>query len=114
MKILKTSQIGKQGEDLASSFLQKLGYEILEQNYRYKRSEVDLIVKKGDFLVFVEVKKRKNADYGYPEAAVTEKKATMVHAAAVYYTELLKWQRHIRFDIVAISAQDIVHFEDAF
>lgn len=114
MKILKTSQIGKQGEDLASSFLENLGYKILERNYRYKRSEVDLIVCKGDFLVFVEVKKRKNADYGYPEAAVTDRKAAMVHTAAVHYTEILGWNKHIRFDIIAISAQEVMHFEDAF
>jgi putative endonuclease len=113
-KILKTSEIGKQGEDLAQSFLLRLGYEVLERNYRYQRSEIDLIVKKGDFLVFVEVKKRKNSDFGYPEAAVTDRKASMIHKAAVYYMESLAWSKHIRFDIIAISKTDVLHLEDAF
>ena len=51
-------QKGKDGEDLAAVFLQQAGYEIVERNYRYKRSEIDLIVRKAGWLVFVEVKMR--------------------------------------------------------
>ncbi|HTF82638.1 MAG TPA: YraN family protein [Cytophagales bacterium] len=113
-KILKTSQIGKQGEDLASSFLQELGYLIVEKNFRFKRFEVDLIAKVEDVLVFVEVKKRKNPDFGFPEAAVTQKKADMIHQVAVNYMERVQWHGHIRFDIIAISEDEVLHLEDAF
>ena len=56
---------GKKGEDLAKSHYQALGFEILEENYRYKRCEIDLIaLLKEELLVFIEVKNRSRSDFG--------------------------------------------------
>ncbi len=116
MKVTKatTTKIGREGEELAKEYLQKLGYTIKESNFRYKRAEIDIIAQKEAVLVFVEVKKRKNADYGLPEYFVNNKKAELIHLAATYYLEQNPWVGPIRFDIVAITANEILILEDAF
>jgi putative endonuclease len=108
---------GNQGEDLAADFLQKKGYEIVTRNYRHKHAEIDLIVKKDSFIVFVEVKTRSYSFYGEPEAFVDSRKAATVLRAAEQYTHENKYEGNIRFDIVSVktgSKPEIVHFEDAF
>ncbi|MFN8436618.1 MAG: YraN family protein [Cytophagales bacterium] len=113
-KNLNTVQIGQQGETDAGSFLAQKGYEIIRKNYRFKKSEVDLIAKQDDTMVFIEVKKRKNGLFGNPEEAVNDRKARLIHAAAINFVEERSWTGHIRFDIVAITDENICHFEDAF
>lgn len=108
---------GKQGEDWAAAFLEQKNYEIVERNYRYKHSEIDIIAKKDEILVFVEVKSRENADFGNPEEAVSAAKRAQVHHAARYYLATQKITQEIRFDIIAITGfenPEIEHFEDAF
>jgi|SRR5690606_28039192 len=108
---------GDLGEELASSYLNKLGFTIVERNYRYKRAEIDIIAIKDKLLVFFEVKTRNGIGYGYPEEAVNEKKAEMVIMAANNYILDTGWENDIRFDIISISMQDkqqITHFKDAF
>jgi putative endonuclease len=120
-------QIGNRGEDVAADFLRDKGYRILERNYRFERSEVDLVCfepseqyEEGGELVFVEVKTRSSLDFGAPEEAVTdEKKKHIMHA-----TEAFLYERHLegapaRFDVVAVvlkqgEAPDIRHYENAF
>ena len=108
---------GKQGEDWAAAFLEQKGYEILSRNYRYKHSEIDIIARKQEMIVFVEVKSRENADFGNPEEAVSAAKRSQVHQAARYYIAAEKITQEIRFDIIAITGfekPEIEHFEDAF
>jgi putative endonuclease len=109
---------GKEGEDLAAEFLQKKGYEIVRRNYRYKQSEIDLIVKKNNWLIFVEVKMRSSDAFGYPEDFVDYKKAKNIIDGAEEYTYEQNWQGNVRYDIVSIRDQrgekEIVHIEDAF
>jgi putative endonuclease len=110
--------LGNRGEDLARKYLLEQGCEIIECNYRFKRSEVDLIVKDGQFLVFVEVKTRKRVDYGHPEESVGERKAQKIIEAADEYIFQSKWDGPIRFDIVSVTIiegkADVVRFKDAF
>jgi len=109
---------GKEGEDLAADFLKGLGYVIVERNYRHKRSEIDLIVKRGNWLVFVEVKMRSSDAFGFPEEFVDYKKAKNIVTGAEQYTYDNKYDGNVRYDVVAISMRgnepDIRHFEDAF
>jgi putative endonuclease len=106
---------GQKAEEKAALFLQKKGYEILERNYRYKRSEIDIIARKENTLVFVEVKYRSKNSYGNPEASVDEKKETQVLSGAENYILDKDWNGEIRFDIISIlSDRSIEHFEDAF
>ena len=109
---------GKEGENLAVEYLLNHGYELLARNYRYKRGEVDVIVKKGKILCFVEVKLRSNVDFGHPEDFVSENQKSLIVAAADNFIYEINWHDDVRFDIVALSQNgakvNIVHFKDAF
>lgn len=111
-------QKGKEGEDLAAIFLKQAGYEILERNYRYRRSEIDLIVRKAGWLVFVEVKMRSSDAFGYPEEFVDYQKAKNIVYGAEQYTFENNYNGNVRYDVIAITMRhgvpDIKHFEDAF
>ena len=112
-------QLGHDGEEAALRYLLARGYELLHRNYRYRRAEVDLIMRQGPaLLVFVEVKARSSTHYGHPEEFVTERKRQLLRLTAEHLQETLNWQGDIRFDILALTpdAQGlrVEHFEDAF
>jgi len=113
----KNNELGLEGEQLAADYLLSKGFKILEMNYRYKRSEIDIICSKGDLLVFVEVKVRTNTNYGLPEDFVDEPKSVRIVQGADQYIEENDWTGQIRFDIISIIKKDkaeLKHFEDAF
>jgi putative endonuclease len=108
---------GQSGEASAAAFLQEQGYTILQQNYRAGRAEIDIIARKGDLLVFVEVKTRATDRFGFPETAVSAKKEALLLAAAARFIEDTGWEQDIRFDIIAITlgaAPVVHHIPDAF
>jgi putative endonuclease len=107
-------ETGKNGEKLAAKFLQEKGYLIVARNYRHKRSEIDLIIRKDNWLVFVEVKLRSSSTFGHPEESVNVAKRKKVMEGAAQYLLETNWQGNVRYDIVAITKKEIVHFEDAF
>jgi putative endonuclease len=100
----KRQLFGKESEALAVRYLKKNGYKILEQNYRNKIGEIDIIAKEKGSLVFVEVKARKTHVFGNPKWAVTPKKQRKISMVALYYLKATK-QIHVkaRFDVVALS-----------
>lgn len=107
---------GSKGENLAAEFLKKKGFEIVCQNYRFKHAEIDLIIKRDDWLIFVEVKTRSSSTFGEPEDFVDDFKSRKIFEAADEYIFSNNWQGHIRFDIVSVKLgahAEIVHFEDA-
>ncbi|MDH5475903.1 MAG: YraN family protein [Cyclobacteriaceae bacterium] len=110
------TKIGAKAERHAASYLISRGYEIIANNYRYKRSEIDIIAEIGDIIVFVEVKSRSNRGFGNPEASVNEKKEQKVIEGAENFIYERNWNGRIRFDIIAIDLKtdEITHFEDAF
>lgn len=67
--------VGKKGEIIAAAYLRRMGYEILALNYRAGRGEIDIIAQFDGTMVFVEVKTRTTGNFGFPEEAVTQKKA---------------------------------------
>ena len=100
----KRQQFGKESEAMAVRHLKKNGYKILEQNYRNKVGEIDIIAKDNGVLVFVEVKARKTIYYGDPKWAVTPKKQRKISMVALYYLKTTKQtQVKARFDVVALS-----------
>ncbi len=115
---MTTTERGNLGETIASHFLLKKGYQIIERNYRYKRAEIDLIATFQNTLIFIEVKLRKNSFFGFPEEYVTKAKAELVKSAAENYIFEKDWKADIRFDIVSILKttfkEEILHLEDAF
>ena len=64
--------LGQKGEEVACGYLRKKGYTIVTRNWRSKIGEIDIVAKRGDVLVFVEVKTRGGTGHGYPEEAITE------------------------------------------
>ena len=108
---------GQEGENIAAEFLETKGYHILEKNFRAGQLELDLIAKQQDCLVFVEVRLRKNADFGYPESSMSKAKINAVKRAAEIYLNKTHWLGDIRFDMIAIVEKpnlDIQHFVDAY
>ncbi len=96
--------LGRSGEDRAARHLAKLGYRMLERNYRTRQGEIDLIALDGDTIVFVEVKTRTNNAYGAPELAVDQRKqGRMAKAALGYLRHKQLHQMPCRFDVVAIT-----------
>lgn len=107
---------GIEGEAIAKAYYERLGCEILERNYRFRRAEIDLIALKDDLiLIFIEVKLRSGSDFGYPETFVSDSQKDRIKEAAEDYIYSINWNKEIRFDIVSInSAGSIEVFEDAF
>jgi len=107
---------GKRGEELAQAHYIELGYEILEENYRYKRAEIDFIALLAEeLLVFVEVKARSRRDFGEAETFVSSEQQARIKDAAEDYIFGIDWHKDIRFDIVCVdSKKQLEIFEDAF
>ena len=112
------NELGKEGETIAVDYLQKNGYEILEQNFVFEKAEIDIIARKGDWLIVVEVKTRTSTDYGNPEDFVDKKKIKLLVKAIDEYVQQSDLDLDIRFDIVSLVKTDnkfnIEHLEDAF
>lgn len=110
---------GKLAEELAVQYLVERGFEILKQNYRYERGEIDIIAKDGEEIVFVEVKARLTDKYGLPEESVTEEKQNRVYSVAEgYLYENNLNEKICRFDVIAVEIHDksteIRHIRNAF
>lgn len=108
--------LGTQKEELAASYLQEQGAEILAKNFYFHGGELDLVVKDGEYLCFVEVKYRKNTRYGYPEEAVTPaKQRKILQGARVFmYQKHLPMDTPCRFDVVSIYQEKITWIQNAF
>lgn len=111
---------GNAGEEIAASFLERLGYRIASRNFRLRTGEIDIVAWDGATLVFVEVKTKTQQKFGQPEEMVTRRKQLVLERVAMAYI-----QRHacagadVRFDVIAVQlapnrAPDVTHFPAAF
>jgi putative endonuclease len=99
--------VGILGEKLAGEFLKKKGYKILETNFRCREGEIDIVTKRKDYLVFVEVRTRTSADFGTPEESVTSmKKERLVNLAHVYINSHQNLPELWRIDFVAVELNE--------
>jgi putative endonuclease len=94
--------IGASGEDIATEYVQKQGYTVLERNFRCKLGEIDIIAKDGAQMVFVEVKTRTSSLFGTPLEAITRKKLLSLVKSAEYYLLTNKLGQNYRIDAVEI------------
>ncbi len=116
---LARQAFGLHGEDLACQELERRGYAIVTRRYRTTHGEIDIIAKHGDYLVFVEVKARRDSSFGDPEEAVTLKKQQqMVWMATDYLSRQHLGEVACRFDVVSVNTDAtptaILVIEDAF
>ncbi|WP_415067740.1 YraN family protein [Lacrimispora sp.] len=109
-------QVGNQFEEMAASYLQGAGYEILERNYRDRLGEIDIVARDGRYLVFIEVKYRTSSEKGDPAEAVHSRKQRRIRngARGYLYCHGLGEDVACRFDVVAILGHEIRLIQDAF
>lgn len=114
--------MGAWGESLAAEYLQKKRYQLLAAGYRCRYGEIDLIVSNKKFLVFVEVKLRKNDRFASAMEFVDSHKQNRLRITAEFYLSQNPTELQPRFDVIEIYAPDgldtkkpkIHHLEDAF
>ena len=94
--------IGKLGENIAREYLRDKGYNIIEQNYRTKYAEIDLITKKKNVLVFVEVRTKTGDEFGTPEDTINRDKKRKLRMNAMAYVNRKKWKGPYRIDAICI------------
>ncbi|MBW6485041.1 MAG: YraN family protein [Syntrophobacterales bacterium] len=96
--------VGKRGEELAAVYLAKVGYRIIERNYRCIFGEIDIVAEEGGSIVFIEVKSRRSIAYGDPQLAVGARKQKKISMVALnYIEEKHQHSRNARFDVVAVK-----------
>lgn len=106
---------GSKYERLAGEYLKENGYEILEYNVYCRTGEIDIVAKDGEYLVFVEVKFRKDDLAGHPFEAISEQKQKHISKCALYYMKKRKlWDMPVRFDVVGILGEEIQVLKNAF
>jgi len=105
--------IGQVGEDAALVRLRQHGLALVERNFRCKGGEIDLIMRDGDALVFVEVRKRADAMHGGAAASVTPAKQKRLIVAAQHYLQRYRMPPACRFDVIAIDGDDLVWLKNA-
>ena len=101
----RASRVGAWGEDAAARYLTERGYTVLGRNVRPDRhgDELDLVVRKGDVLVFVEVKTRGRDDFARPLAAVDRRKRHALNRAAAGYLRRARYpELYYRFDVLEV------------
>ena len=118
----KNNLAGAWGEEKAAQYLKKKRYTLVAAGYFCKFGEIDLIVKDRKFLVFVEVKLRKNANFAQAHEYVDRRKQDRLRMTASIYLSQNDTKLQPRFDVIEIYAPqgmktpdpEIIHLEDAF
>ena len=106
---------GRWGEELAAAHYRRLGYTVVDRNWRTPTGELDLVVERDGVIVFSEVKARRTDRYGPAAAAVGPAKQRKIRLLAVEWLDAHQRERHgIRFDVVAITGVRIDLIESAF
>jgi putative endonuclease len=116
---------GRAGEAIARRFLEEDGCEILETNYRSRYGEIDIIVRRGSIVAFVEVKARRSRRHGEPFEAVGHRKRNQIRRMAAMWVAAGQSDQGLRacsfrFDVISIlldgkgGLREISHMKDAF
>ena len=111
-------QLGQWGEQVAAEYLTARGYTIVARNFRTRHGELDLVARRDDALIFVEIKTRTSSAFAFPEESVTRRKQLHLLSAAEDYLEShpqpsLTWQ----VDVISVEGRPgtqptITHFEN--
>lgn len=118
----RSNLLGPWGEQLAAEYLRRKRYRIVTANFRSRFGEIDLVAENREYLVFVEVKLRKNANFAQAREFVDWRKQRRLRSTAEYYLMCHPTRLQPRFDVIEIYAPEgmetrrpeIHHLEDAF
>lgn len=105
-----TQQIGYAAEESVAQYLRRCGYTIYQLNYWCPEGEIDIVAQDDSVIVFVEVKQRKNDDYGHPVEAVTRAKLERIERAAHHFFQTHPSSLPFRYDIVTLLGDTLEHF----
>ena len=110
---------GRRGESAAAEYLKKKKYRIVGLNYCCRFGEIDVIAENRDYIVFVEVKQRKNADFAEAKEFVTAAKQQRVIMTAQLWLQSNPTEKQPRFDVIEVygengASEKINHIENAF
>lgn len=107
---------GAKYEEMAAEYLEKQGFQMLQQNFNSRFGEIDLIAREGKYLVFIEVKYRATDSGGHPLEAVDRKKQRRIIKTAQFYCLRYGYGENTpcRFDVVGIIGDEIIHVRNAF
>ena len=115
------NELGKWGEQYAADYLQSIGYDIIERDWRIGHRDIDIIARSPDLrtIVFVEVKTRATDVITKPEEAVDRRKIRNIGMAANTYVKMLNVLDELRFDVVSViggtkETAQVEHIVDAF
>lgn len=104
---MDSTEIGRRGEDAAVAYLERLGMQIVDRNWRNGRGEVDIVALDGQELVLCEVKTRQSVATGTPEDAVSPaKQRRLVRLAEAYVASAHLAPCAVRFDVISIRVID--------
>ena len=113
--------LGRWGEEQAAKYLKLRAYRVLDTNYSCRMGEIDLIARRGKYIVFVEVKLRKNSDFAEAREYVNYAKQQRIITTAQFYLQEHDCELQPRFDVIEIYAPQgkggkihIEHIENAF
>jgi len=107
----------KIGELAAKEYLESKNYEIIEQNYRTKYAEIDLVAKKDNVLIFVEVRTKRSRAFVAPEESINYKKLKKLYWNARAYVAFKEWRGAYRIDAVCVilnldnTIAELEHYE---
>ncbi|NJN47405.1 MAG: YraN family protein [Candidatus Competibacteraceae bacterium] len=101
-----TGQRGNVAEALACRYLEARGLVLVTRNFRCRLGELDLVMRDGPQVVFVEVRSRSNRDYGGPIETITPTKQKRLLRAAAYYLQKTACTAPCRFDVVGITSDN--------
>jgi len=107
--------IGNQWETKIESFFKEKGYQILEKNWYSHYGEIDIIALIEETVVFIEVKYRKNNNYGYGSEAVNRLKQERIYKSAMEFLQEKNYNNYNkRFDVISVIGNEVEWLENSF
>jgi putative endonuclease len=103
-------ELGRAGEKAAADLLRKRGYEVVGAGFLARRGELDLVCRRGEDLVVVEVKTRTDDSFGTPFEAIGSRKRRALMSAAAEYRALAGWRGPIRYVVVGLTVKSDASF----
>jgi putative endonuclease len=108
---MNENNAGLDAEKLAATFLAYHGLKLVAQNYHCRFGEIDLIMKDGQSLVFIEVRLRSNSQFGSAAASITPQKQQKLSLTAQHYLQQSNDKSACRFDVILMQKLDISAIE---
>ncbi len=108
--------LGRQMEERATNYLCSKGVDILERNFHSPFGEIDIVGRTAEYILFVEVRYRKNSRFGYPQETVARHKQIKIRRTALFYIarHQWEWKGSYRFDVIAICGEELEWIQNAF